>query len=169
MPVGGASLTFGGIVTTEDEMGRRTYNDLGLFWDPRRSKTGRTVETKNHISIQGDPGAKASIRVFSASIRERKALDELQPSFINERRGIKVWEYELPLVVFIDGERQAENWTLSHWRMFSGLVVFDVAKNKLRRESVSADSEESDNKEDPDPGDITGTQLDGGRAKNSHR
>jgi hypothetical protein len=166
MPVGGALFTLGGIVATEDEMGRRTYHDVGLFWDPRKSETGRTVEAKNHVSIQGDPGPKIEIRVFSVSLKEHKVLDEIHPSFVNERKGIKVWEYEIPLVVFIDGERQAENWTLSHWRMFSGMVVFDVAKNKFRREGVTAVAEDHCNGEDSDPNDIAGAQVDHGKAKN---
>jgi hypothetical protein len=135
---GNSTLTFGGSITTEDERGRPNYHDVGLFWNPWDCEVGRTVAAKNHVSIQKDPGDKISIKVFMISIRDRKVLEELKPTFTNAREELWVWEYEQPIAVFINGERDSESWTVSHWRMFSGRVIFDLAKNKIRLENFKS-------------------------------
>jgi len=129
--VGEALISLGGCISTEDERGKQTHYYVGLFWNPWECPTGRTVAAKNHISVAGDPG-RVSIGVFSSSLKERKLLEELNPTFVNVGKGIRVWEYEQPLTLLIKGEKESESWTLSHWKMFSGRVVFDLAKNKIR-------------------------------------
>ena len=164
--VGVAFVTFCGNVATEDDLGRRTYYDCGLVWDPREIDTGRTVLNENCVIVDGDPGPKVSIRIFKVSLNDRMVLGELPPSFINERRGIRIWSYRESILVTIEGERVAENWTISHWRMFSGRICFDMAKNKFPREGVVTEENGSG---EPDPNDIAGRQLDEGRAKNGNR
>jgi len=136
--VGNTLIRFGGSITTEDERGRPNYHDVGLFWNPWDCETGRTVAAKNHVSIQGDPGDKISIKIFMISIKDRKVLEELKPTFTNAREELWIWEYDQPIAVFISGERDSESWTVSHWRMFSGRVVFDLAKNKIRLENFKS-------------------------------
>jgi hypothetical protein len=173
--VGAAQLTLSGNITTEDDTGRRTYYDAGLFWDPWGCETGRTVAAKNRISIQGDPGPKVSIMVFAASLKDRKVLGELGPTFTNAGKKIWVWEYEIPLVVFIDGERDAENWTISHSRMFSDRVVFDLAKNRLQLDATtdvqqSTDGDNGDGELDEETKNlIAGSQLGHGIEKSDKR
>lgn len=140
--VGNSLITLRGSITTEDERGRPTCHDVGLLWNPWECETGRTVAAKNYVSIQGNPGDKISINIFAISIRDRKVLEELKPTFTNAREELWIWEYETPIAVFISGERDSESWTVSHWRMFSGRVVFDLAKNKIRLENFKS----------PDPG-----------------
>lgn len=162
--VGGAQITFGGYISTEDDRGRPTHYYVGLLWNPWDSETGRTVAAKNHVSIEGDPGPKVSIRVFSASLKDRKALEEIRPTFTNAGKKVWVWEYDQPLVVFIEGERDSESWTVSHWRMFSGRVIFDLAKNKIQLKTCAVNDDghkPSDDLDEATKQAIAGEQLNG--------
>jgi len=174
--VGGCELTFAGHITTEDDLGVRTHYYVGLFWSPWECKTGKTVAAENHVSIKGNPGGKVSIRVFTVSLKNRKVLRELEPTFRNSGKNIWVWENREALAVLLDGERDAETWVVSHWRMFSGRTVFDLAKNRFRPEDFENLEAGGDNghgeqpkiapiEVGPDPQDIAKSQLDNGTAK----
>lgn len=133
--IGNSVLAFGGTVITEDSRGRRVPHSCGLFWNPW-DELARTVAALNSFSIEGNPGPKVSIKVFAVSLRDRKILEELKPTFANSAKEIWVWEYEVPVAVFINGTSDAtETWTVSHWKMLSGRVVFDLAKNKIQLET----------------------------------
>ncbi len=163
--LGGALLTLGGIVTTEDERGRKTHHYVGWVWNPWDSATGRTVAAKNQVTLKGDPGP-ATIEVYSSSLKERKLLNKLEPTFINPQREVRVWDYEEPLTVIIRGQGTTESWTVSHWRLFSGRIVFDLAKNKIWVEHLTQKLNLTDNQRTVDEDGmkqvIAETQLDHG-------
>jgi len=180
--VGNAKLLLGGSIVTEDNRGRRTPQSCGLFWNPWECGD-KTVEALNSVVLENDPGSSISIEVFEVSLRDRKIVQKLPPTFsrINSTEKVWVWEYEIPIAVFISGEGASENWAVSHWRMLSGRVVFDAAKNKFRLEEGANRISDGGNghggkpeiaQSDPDPRvieAIVAAQCDNGTAKRNGR
>jgi len=147
-PVGRALITFFGNAITEDRLGRKTEHACGLFWKPWDVED-RTVATENGFAIEGDPGETISIKVFKGSLRDRKVLEEVPPTY--ENRGTKVFKYTFPLFVVITGQDTQERWAVSHWRMFSGLTVFDLAKNRFWLETEPEYKAELNELRKPEP------------------
>lgn len=164
--VGNAKLILSGLVFTEDTRGRRIPHSCGLFWNPWECDD-HTVAAQNSVTIEGDPGSKISIKVYAISLRDRTTIEELKPTFSNSTKEVWVWEYDAPIAIFIDGQRDSESWTVSHWRMLSGRIVFDLAKNKIQiAETRPAVSDNGGNGHGyPDPNDEAGQQLNHGRDK----
>lgn len=131
--VGGSTLTIGGFIVIEDDHGKTIQQSCGSQWVPWEHE-GRVIEMLNVISIEGEPGPGVSIKIFETSLRERKVLKELKPGFTNPDKKLQIWKYTVPITVFINGKMKKESWTISHWKMFSGRVVFDLAKNGIRCE-----------------------------------
>ena len=184
--VGGALLTFAGSLIFEDERGERTFSSCSERWVPWEHDTNcQVVEILNVVSIEGNPGPGISIEVFEASLRDRETIKRVKPGFINPGKELKIWKYKTPLTVLINGTAKKEAWTISHWKLFSGKIIFDLAKNGIKCDlkepapeiKVSVDN----NTQDPQPAspfdiltqeqkdDIAGKQLDHGEEKNGRR
>lgn len=131
--VGGALLTFAGSLVFEDERGERTFSSCSERWVPWEHDTNcQIVEILNVVSIEGNPGPGISIEVFETSLRDRETIKRVKPGFTNPGKELKIWKYERPLTVLINGTAKKEAWTVSHWKLFSGKIVFDLAKNGVK-------------------------------------
>ncbi len=125
LQVGRALVTFFGNVTTEDRIGHKEEHECGLFWNPWDTE-GRVVAMENGVVIEGYPGD-VTILVYRGSLKERTTIEVVPPSHATS--GVWVYRYPFPLFVVIRGQATEERWAVSHWRMFSGRIVFDLAKN----------------------------------------
>ncbi|HUT95987.1 MAG TPA: hypothetical protein VMW82_00175 [Candidatus Paceibacterota bacterium] len=61
-------------------------------------------------------------------------LKELKPGFTDPSKKLRVWKYGVPITIFINGEAKKQAWTISHWKMPSGRIVFDLAMNGMQCE-----------------------------------
>lgn len=179
--VGRCVLTLGGFIKVQNDCGKIFEQSCGSRWVPWEHE-GHVVEALNSVSIEGHPGPGVSIKIFESSLRERKVLKEIKPGFVNPDKKIWTWKYKTPVTVFINGEAKKESWTVSHWIMFSGQVVFDLAKNGIQCElekPVDANANTSANKalehkpaspfdalDEKTKQDVAGDQCDHGFEKN---
>jgi hypothetical protein len=132
LSVGRAKVILSANIIIQDNRGRRIPQTCGILWYAQECEF-RTIGAENSVAIEGDPGPGISIEVFEVSLRERRIIKRLPPTFsrTNTAEKIWVWNYEQAIAVFISGKEHQENWTVSHWRMLSGRIDFDVAKDKI--------------------------------------
>ena len=149
--VGECVLTFAGSLVFEDERGERTFSSCSERWVPweHDQNNCQIVEILNVISMEGNPGAGISIEVFETSLRDRAVIKRVKPGFVNPGKELKIWKYKSPLTVLINGTAKREAWTVSHWKLFSGKIIFDLAKNGVKcelKEPTTENKASSDNK-----------------------
>lgn len=149
--VGECVLTFAGSLVFEDDRGERTFSSCSERWVPWEYDQGncQIVEILNVVSMEGNPGRGISINVFETSLRDRAVVKKVKPGFVNPGKELSIWKYKSPLTVLINGTVKKEAWTVSHWKLFSGKVIFDLAKNGVNcelKEPAPETKASSDNK-----------------------